>query len=35
MMDEMNEKLGKIDGILQTEEDAQLTSLEKKLLARK
>ena len=35
MMDEMNEKFGKIDGILQTEEDAQLTSLEKKLLARK
>ena len=35
MIDEMNEKLGKIDGLLQTEEDAQLSALEKKLVGRK
>ena len=35
MMNEMNEKMAKIDGQLQAEEDAQISSLEKKLIQRK
>lgn len=35
LLDEMNEKMGRIDGVLQNEEDAQMSTLEKKLLQRK